>query len=634
MEKEKLDEIYNNVKTFAETASSYIDQKITDQWIKNIRAFNNKHYSNKIYNDPRLRGRSKLFIPKTRASILRIVASIVSEFFSSPDNVSIKSTKRFNSKLDAAAKLLEEAVNYRLNTNIKWFLVAYMAIIDVMVLGRGVLNVGWNYEEEIVESKTEVINPVTGEIEIVDVSEVVARVDEPFIRYVKLWNILVDSNCNPLDPINDSPVLIEKKPVYVFDVIKKINSGEWNKPKGFSDVEDKTEFFSKYLWKKNIIEDELDEDSVDEEKKCRSEWSHVEIWDVYVRVDGDDYFYTSLAGEHALTDLELVEDKFPCKGRPYVMGGFQPESNEVYWMGFPEVIEPLQRELNSIRNQRRDNVNIALNKRFLIRSTAGINISSLNSGTPGSPIIADDISEQSIREIDVKDVTQSSYREEEINRRDFEEVGGVNAYNLGSPRPGMNPTATGVSIMTEQSNLPIGMTTKTIAETLFKPVIEMLVQFEQMFESNEVLKRACTDIDISFEEAWDQDAIENQYSVEVSIGVGATSREMRFRNLGMLVDRSFAINSQMGAPIINFVEMFREMASLAGEKNVDKYINKNVYNAIMSKMGEAIGRNLTNPMEPPINVMGTGGNGQTNQPGMETQTESTQGFGGEQQIYR
>ena len=88
-----FDKLYQDVRSFESIAKSYIDSKVSDQWLKNVRSFNNKHFNSKIYNDPRYRGRSKLFIPKTRASVLRIVASIISEFYSSPDNVNIKSTR-------------------------------------------------------------------------------------------------------------------------------------------------------------------------------------------------------------------------------------------------------------------------------------------------------------------------------------------------------------------------------------------------------------------------------------------------------------------------------------------------------------------------------------------------------------
>ena len=328
-----------------------------------------------------------------------------------------------------------------------------------------------------------------------------------------------------------------------------------------------------------------------------------------------------------LTEPEDVEAKWPCLGRPYVMGGILPDATNAYWDSFLEIVEPLQREINAIRNQRRDNITLALNKKLLVRRTAGIDTNSLLFSRPGAPILGDDIGEMAVRELMYQDVTSSSYKEQQLNEVAFEETTGITPYNMGTQRPGMNQTATGTSILTEEANTVNSMELRIINETFIIPLLEMVVQFEQEFENEEVLRHVADEQGIDFDQVWTRDAIEAKFDIEVNAGIGSTSREIRMRNLGMFLDRGMAINTQYGAPVINLLQFVKEGMPLAGFDNPDRFVNANVVALVMSKFGQSAGMNLQDPTQPPAQLVNPGNSG-------GSQVESMQGYGGDPQIYR
>jgi hypothetical protein len=259
---------------------------------------------------------------------------------------------------------------------------------------------------------------------------------------------------------------------------------------------------------------------------------------------------------------------------------------------------------------------------------------------PGAPVLGDDIGDMAVRELIYQDVTSSSYKEQQVTEQNFEEVTGITPYNMGTQRPGMNQTATGVGILTEEANTGIVMEMSILNETMMVPVLEMVTQFIQAYESENVLRHVADKEGIDFDTVWNREAIEGKYDVEIQAGVGSTSREMKFRNLGMIIDRAMAMNQSYGLPVMNVIEMVRDALPLAGQKNADRYINQNVVDMVMAKFQQTGQTALQNPMLMPPQAMagGTGGQGipsiMPEQGGEGGGVESGQGFGGEPQPYR
>lgn len=624
-------EYLDHIKTFQTSAENYMANNLHPQWKKNEYVYRLIHENKTLTTDPRYRHRSKLYIPKARNAVTRKLAAFIGTYFSSPDIVSLTPRKKHDRMLSEAAQLLFAATNYRLKHSMNFFLNCVFAWLDVMKYGRGCVCVGWDYEEKTTKKKEDVPLKddlgVTEEIKQMEIVKIQVLKDEPTLRHVPVWNLFIAPSSDPINPVNSSPCLIEKLPVFVPEALRKWENGEWTIPKEV-DLSKKTEaedYLERFRWKPSEFEQAIDAEKADETDK--KPWRQLEIWKCFVNVDGRDVFFLSLKGEHMLTDPEDVEGKWPCQGRPYVMGGILPDSTNAYWDSFLEIVEPLQREINAIRNQRRDNITLALNKKLLVRRTAGIDTNSLLFSRPGAPILGDDIGEMAVRELMYQDVTSSSYKEQQLNEVAFEETTGITPYNMGTQRPGMNQTATGTSILTEEANTVNSMELRIINETFIIPLLEMVVQFEQEFENEEVLRHVADEEGIDFDAIWTREAIEAKFDIEVNAGIGSTSREIRMRNLGMFLDRGMAINTQYGAPVINLLQFVKEGMPLAGFDNPDRFVNANVVALVMSKFGQSAGMNLQEPTQPPAQLVNPGNSG-------GSQVESMQGYGGDPQIYR
>jgi hypothetical protein len=109
-------------------------------------------------------------------------------------------------------------------------------------------------------------------------------------------------------------------------------------------------------------------------------------------------------------------------------------------MGAMEVTKPLQKDLNTLRSQRRDNVALAINKLFKDDMMAGeVDVSTLFSG-PGNVIL---MQGDCVSEMPISDLSASSYKEEQSLIYDLQSVLSFWDYGRGAT-PRRKETATGI----------------------------------------------------------------------------------------------------------------------------------------------------------------------------------------------
>ncbi len=113
---------------------------------------------------------------------------------------------------------------------------------------------------------------------------------------------------------------------------------------------------------------------------------------------------------------------FLHKRKPYVVMYYTKLDFEPRGMGIPESVEGLQIEINAKRNQRLDNVNLVLNKMWLINQGSIQNVEEQLISSPGKVIICNDIN--GIKPLDTGDITSSVYQEIQDVRQDFKRTAG------------------------------------------------------------------------------------------------------------------------------------------------------------------------------------------------------------------
>jgi hypothetical protein len=123
---------------------------------------------------------------------------------------------------------------------------------------------------------------------------------------------------------------------------------------------------------------------------------------------------------------------------PIVQFKYMPVPLEFFAMGIPEVLESLQEDKNLIRSARRDNIDLCINKVLKAKSGADINFD-LIKFYAGAIWPLDNLDD--IQEMDMKDVTQSSYQEEGLVGSDMENALSLFGYARGqTPEHSEQPT--------------------------------------------------------------------------------------------------------------------------------------------------------------------------------------------------
>lgn len=125
---------------------------------------------------------------------------------------------------------------------------------------------------------------------------------------------------------------------------------------------------------------------------------------------------------------------------------FEDVNPSWFGVGVGQIGFPTQERLNKIVNQRLDNVDLVLNKQgFYNGNDVLINTKKLQVSRPGQwHKVSDTVT--SIRWMDTPDVTQSSYKEEEIAKNDFRESTGA-TIPLMPTDEGQHRTAMGINLL-------------------------------------------------------------------------------------------------------------------------------------------------------------------------------------------
>jgi hypothetical protein len=296
-----------------------------------------------------------------------------------------------------------------------------------------------------------------------------------------------------------------------------------------------------------------------------------EIWD-FLDVNNDgllescSYICAGDAQGPAVLIRDVEENTLPYKSMgedynrsPFVMGSAFPESHKLYGKDMPEVVEGLQKETNSLRNQRREAVAIAIRRPILASRAAGLDLLALVNRRISSVVMGDDISPSSVRELDIKDPTAGSVMEQQRTDQDFFETTSIPPNLLGSPTH-PRETATGVSRHEANANKKISMVIKNLAYTLFLPSF-----LGWKFASDSIPPK---------------EVIQGDFDLMINLNI---SKQTQLNRLMLVMDRSNVVNQSTAllvqggvlkpqeAKFINTMTIFDRMLPLLGEKDIDEF---------------------------------------------------------------
>lgn len=446
-----------------EGSKRYFDAGVRAQIDDDLRQFYGQHPQGSKYYSDSYKGRSKLFRPKTRAAIRFNEATAAEALFTTDDLVSMTPEDEDDPIQVASAAINQQLVQYRLSKTIPWFVTCMGAYQDAQAVGVCLSYNYWRYNKA-------------------------KKIDRPCIDLKPPENFRFDAAADWRDVVNTSPYLIEEIPMFVKDVKGRMQGPEGGNPKWrqYSDGEllsaaqPYTNVSTRLVREKGRTDSTTQGSAINDFSVV---WVHRNI----VEVNGEDWVYYTLGGSFKLLTTPLVIEKVYWHGkRPYTMGFCMIETHKTYPSGVSRLSKDLQAETNEVANQRIDNVKLAMNRRWLAKRGALVDVNSLRRNLPNSVTLVNDIAGD-VKQLEFDDVTASAYQEQDRLNLDFDDLIGTFSGSSVAGDRRMSETVGGMNIYNANNNKLSGYQLRVWIDTWVIPTLRQLSLLEQKYETDQVI---------------------------------------------------------------------------------------------------------------------------------------------------
>ncbi|WP_286237983.1 portal protein [Neptuniibacter halophilus] len=528
-------QIYSN-------SSDFLDADIRRQVEKNLAHFNNEHARDSKFNSPNYRNRNRLFHPKSRQGVTNNEAAFAAAMFSTADLVSVSAGDDGDPRQQASAEINQELLNYRLAHSIPWFLTSVGAYQAAQVYGIVASYNYWRYEEKAYVERVPLVDAYTrqpvlddqGQPAYQEIEHAEVLHDKPCVDLIPFENLRFDPAADWRDPISTSPYVIREVPMFACDVLARMGSED-----------SKT---GRQDWKNYTIEQLIsasqEDNSNDATRKAREgekrndstevtdygDYTIIWLRENFVRIQGEEFVYWTVGDMLLLSDPEPLEDVYLHGMRPITLGICNLEAFKNYPKSPVELASGLQERVNSVINQRADNVDLVLNKRYYIRRGAKIDTAALVRNTPGGGVMMDDIIKE-IRTESTPDVTSSSYAEQDRLDVLMDEAAGAFSQASVQNNRALNETVGGMELMNGSASAVSEYRIRTFVETWVEPTLRQLVQLEQKYETDETIMALCARKAGMYQKYGENlpldQLLEAELTVRVNVGIGATNPQQK-----------------------------------------------------------------------------------------------------------
>lgn len=563
-------------------STTYADNNYRKSWEDGLRLFNSQHPRDSKYNSDGYKYRSKIFRPKTRSVIRKHEATAAQALFSNPDVLTVEPVNQEDPQQAVSAAITKELLQYRLTNpakGIPWFTTSLGAFQDALTVGICASFQYWDYqtEKKKVMKSAEVAG--LGIIQL-EVEEDAVLVDKPCCDLLSIQRVRFDPAAKWNDVVGTSPYLIVEMPMYLCDVLDRMEQGYGKEGKPWRRMDEK-----KLLQARMSDDDPVQQardgrkENPDTVKSSVSDFDVVQVHLNFIKNGGKQYAFYSLKDLDLLTDPVPLKEMFPLGEIPVTIGFCLIEAHQAMPKGLAQLGSQLQQEANEIANQRLDNVKLVLNKRYIVRRGSQIDVEGLLRNVPGGVSMASDV-EKDLKEINWTDVTASSFQEQDRLNADFDDLegGGLNSSSVMTNRR-MNETVGGMKMMGAGSNMLTEYTFRVWVETWLEPTLRQLAKLEQKYESDIVV------LAIAAQKAgmWQQyqmspdldKLLDQELVLNINVGMGATDPEGRFQKF-MQAAGAYTQMAKEGPPDFDLPEVRKELFGLAGFKDSSRFFSKQV----------------------------------------------------------
>lgn len=551
----------------AETISrEYQDQVLTAALNRTYRAWRNQYSSDSKYLTPAYRGRSRVFVPKTRSAVRKNQAGAAAALFSTDDAVSVTAEYEDDPIQRAVAAVIGEDLNARMNrssdrTGVPWFQIAMGAHLDAQRTGVSISKQYWEYKTiEEVTTEIQVVGydeaglPIEEEVEVVKVR--VIR-DRPVIELVPIENVGIDPAAPWTNPVGLGQWFYCRYPMRLAEAREMIaNQGAamgW-----LPDVDDG-------LLQKGRMEDARDttrrqrEGGTDrlQDNKRSGDLDVIWIQENFFRIGDEDWHFWSVGRHGYLSEVRPVREVYPAHdgARPYRMGVAQIDPHMVFPMSPVESWAPLQHEINEITNLRLDTLKRAIAPLVMVKSGRKVDLASLqNRGRPEAIL-----SLQSFDDVKMEATPAppaQSYTDASTMAAHFDELSGTYSTSSVQNDRRLNETVGGMQLAANASNAVSEFDLRVWVETWVEPVLRQIVQLIRFYENDETMLAvagAKARVIAKFKEMPGLSEFDRtEICLRVNVGIGASDPMQKLGKLKAAVEMLTPFLEHMKAQGIEF----------------------------------------------------------------------------------
>lgn len=558
-------------------STDYMDTNLRKRWEKSLNHFLGEHAQDSRYRKPEFKLKANRFYPKTRAVVKAGEAALASALFSSSDLISCDPGNPDNKLHVLSAAIHKELLQYRLSKTIRWFQTAIGAYQVAATQG---ICISYNWWE--VKFASDLRLDADGNT----VKSLRVVKDAPRIDLCAPENVRFSPDSDWRDPIQDSPYLIVEVPWRAGDVVEKMEMDALSgavAPWISYDLAQVLAAGQQVTDTTRQARQGGKQTDPTEANTGHNEFTTVWLRKVFMRVDGVDYLFWTI-GDSLLLSAPVPADTVYFHGkRPYTCGFVNLEAMRAYPSGTAEIIGSLQEDLNDIRNQRRENVSLALNRRWFVRRGENIDVAALMRNIPGGGIAVDDPT-NSVREISFNDVTSSSYLEQDRIDASIDEISGHFSQASVMTNRAMNETVGGMKMLSDNAFAMQEYGVRIFVETWVEPTLEHLRLLEAYYESDQTVLHLAAQAAGAYEEL-EQYGIVNigqlgtqmldtllkqDVSVQVNVGLGATDPDRRMNRFVTAVQTALTLAPSEGQRL-NMEEVRKEVFSISGQRNGERF---------------------------------------------------------------
>jgi hypothetical protein len=534
----------SKAQTFYTIGRNYLESNITLGWERNLYHFRGEHGPTSPYSRRDWK-RARTFRPKTRANVKAQEAAHAAAAFATQDYLDVKATDPTNEKEVISAAINKALMQKRLElVPWNWFITAQGAFQDTKTYGLCISHQYWKFKqiEEIVPAFDDTGRPILGDDGQTPMGEAKKTIvaDMPCVDLIEPECMLFEPTCDWRNPMQSAGWLTYLMGMTAGEVMEFMEENDpktmmpvWRKYDLAQILTARAEQLDNRVRRAREGQRRVDPVTDPAGDEFTVVWVHMNV----AREKGVDVVWFTLGTQLVLTDPVPLTELYPHLApgeRPFTLGFSVIETHRNYPDGDVAQIAPLQEEINSIANQRLDNVRLVLNKRYFIRRGSQMDLDALMRNVPGGGVMTND-PEKDVQVVNTPDVTGSSYQEQDRLAQDLDDlVGGFGQASIKAGGKQMDRSGS-MDVLQGAAGAVQDYGIKIFFETWMQPVLRQLVRLEQMYETDPVLlavagKKAQIWDKFGMSEPTDE-LLQQNLNVSINVGIGNTDPVKRVQKL-------------------------------------------------------------------------------------------------------